>query len=45
MAKGGGVQALDYEVVIRLNADGTFAADYQASDHQMVRSTMAFAPR
>jgi endonuclease/exonuclease/phosphatase family metal-dependent hydrolase len=45
MAKGGGVQALDYEVVIRLNSDGTFAADYQASDHQMVRSTIAFAPR
>jgi hypothetical protein len=45
MAKGGGVQALDYEVVIRLNSDGTFAADYQASDHQMVRSTIAFTPR
>ena len=41
----GGLEPLDYEVVIRLNADGTFAQDYQASDHQMVRATLAFPPR
>ena len=45
MAKGEGIQPLDYEVVIRLNPDGTFAADYQASDHQMVRATLMFPPR
>jgi endonuclease/exonuclease/phosphatase family metal-dependent hydrolase len=45
MAKGDGIQALDYEVVIRLNPDGTFATDYQASDHQMVRATLMFPPR
>jgi hypothetical protein len=38
----GGVTPLDYEVVIRLNPDGTFAQDYQASDHQMVRATLEF---
>jgi len=43
MAKGEGVEVLDYEVVIRLNPDGTFNRDYQASDHQMVRATIAFA--
>ena len=43
MAKGGGLEVLDYEVVIRLNPDGTFNRDYQASDHQMVRATIAFA--
>jgi endonuclease/exonuclease/phosphatase family metal-dependent hydrolase len=31
---------LDYEVVIRLNADGTFNEDYRGSDHQMVRATI-----
>ncbi len=45
MAKGVGVLPLDYEVVIRLNPDGTFSADYQASDHQMVRTTLSFPPR
>ena len=45
MAKGEGVEPLDYEVVIRLNTDGTFATDYQASDHQMVRATLMFPPR
>ena len=45
MAKGEGIESLDYEVVIRLNPDGTFATDYQASDHQMVRATLMFPPR
>lgn len=45
MAKGDGILPLDYEVVIRLNPDGTFSADYQASDHQMVRATLSFPPR
>lgn len=45
MAKGAGVLPLDYEVVIRLNPDGTFSPDYQASDHQMVRTTLSFPPR
>ena len=45
MARGAGITPLDYEVVIRLNADGTFSPDYQASDHQMVRATLAFPPR
>lgn len=45
MAKGGGILPLDYEVVIRLNPDGTFSPDYQASDHQMVRATLSFPPR
>lgn len=45
MAKGADIEPLDYEVVIRLNPDGTFAADYQASDHQMVRATLMFPPR
>ena len=31
---------LDYEVVIRLNPDGTFNEDYRGSDHQMVRATI-----
>jgi endonuclease/exonuclease/phosphatase family metal-dependent hydrolase len=44
MAKGAGIVPLDYEVVIRLNADGTFSSDYQASDHQMVRATLSFPP-
>lgn len=42
MALGAGLQAVDYEVVVRLNPDGTFARDFQASDHQMVRATLAF---
>jgi endonuclease/exonuclease/phosphatase family metal-dependent hydrolase len=42
LAKGAGLQAVDYEVVIRLNPDGTFNPDYQASDHQMVRASIAF---
>ncbi len=42
MAKGEGLEVLDYEVVIRLNPDGTFNRDFQASDHQMVRATIAF---
>jgi hypothetical protein len=45
MAKGAGIVPLDYEVVIRLNPDGTFSPDYQASDHQMVRATLSFPPR
>lgn len=45
MAKGAGVVPVDYEVVIRLNPDGTFAKEYQASDHQMVRATLSFPPR
>jgi hypothetical protein len=45
MARGAGIQPLDYEVVIRLNPNGTFSADYQASDHQMVRATLAFPSR
>jgi endonuclease/exonuclease/phosphatase family metal-dependent hydrolase len=45
MARGAGVRPLDYEVVIRLNPNGTFSADYQASDHQMVRATLAFPSR
>lgn len=45
MARGDGIEPLDYEVVIRLNPDGTFAVDYQASDHQMVRATLMFPPR
>ena len=31
---------LDYEVVIRLNPDGTFDERYRGSDHQMVRATI-----
>lgn len=42
MAFGPGVRMLDYEVVIRLNPNGTFNQAYQASDHQMVRATLAF---
>lgn len=42
MARGGGVSALDYEVVIRLLPDGSFDPQYQASDHQMVRATISF---
>jgi endonuclease/exonuclease/phosphatase family metal-dependent hydrolase len=44
MVNGGGAQPLDYEVVIRLNPDGSFIPEYQASDHQMVRATVEFAP-
>lgn len=45
MARGAGIAPLDYEVVIRLNPDGTFAPEYQASDHQMVRATLLFPVR
>lgn len=44
MARGAGVAVLDYEVVIRLNAAGAFIPEYQGSDHQMVRATIAIAP-
>ena len=40
LTKGAGVVATDYEVVIRLNPDGTFIPEYQGSDHQMVRATI-----
>jgi endonuclease/exonuclease/phosphatase family metal-dependent hydrolase len=43
MARGPGVSAVDYEVVIHLGPDGSFDPAYQASDHQMVRATIAFA--
>lgn len=39
---GSGVKPLDYEVVIRLNPNGTFIPDYQGSDHQMIRTTLSF---
>ena len=39
---GAGVKPLDYEVVIRLNKNGTFIPEYQGSDHQMIRTTLAF---
>lgn len=42
MARGAGLSAADYEVVIRLLPDGSFDPQYQASDHQMVRSTITF---
>ena len=42
MTKGGSLGVADYEVVIRLNPDGTFSPDYQGSDHQMVRATVVF---
>lgn len=45
MALGAGVTPLDYEVVIHLNPDGSFNPDYQASDHQMVRATLALPAR
>lgn len=37
----GNVQVVDYEVMIWLNPDGTFDPNYQASDHQSVRATLA----
>jgi endonuclease/exonuclease/phosphatase family metal-dependent hydrolase len=37
----GPVTPVTYEVVMFLNPDGTFIPDYQASDHQMVRSVLA----
>jgi endonuclease/exonuclease/phosphatase family metal-dependent hydrolase len=40
MIWGWGFTVLDYEVVIRLRADGSFDPDYQGSDHQMVRATL-----
>jgi endonuclease/exonuclease/phosphatase family metal-dependent hydrolase len=42
MARGAGLSAADYEVVIHLLPDGSFDPEYQASDHQMVRSTITF---
>ena len=38
---GPGFTVLDYEVVIRLQPDGSFDPRYQGSDHQMVRATLA----
>ena len=37
----GNADVVDYEVMLWLNPDGTFDADYQASDHQSVRATLA----
>lgn len=45
MGLGNGITPLDYEVVIHLNPDGSFNQDYQASDHQMVRATIALPAR
>lgn len=42
MARGATLSPADYEVVIRLLPDGSFDPQYQASDHQMVRSTIVF---
>lgn len=42
MVSGAGVRPVDYEVVVHLTGDGSFDPDYQASDHQMVRSTWSF---
>lgn len=42
MLRGATVTPNDYEVVIRLLPDGSFDPQYQASDHQMVKSTVAF---
>lgn len=39
MGYGTNITPLTYEVMLYLNADGTFNPDYQASDHQMVRAT------
>ena len=41
MARGNGVSMLDYEVVMHLRADGSFDPQYQGSDHQMIRATIA----
>jgi endonuclease/exonuclease/phosphatase family metal-dependent hydrolase len=38
----GNVLPTAYEVVLYLNADGTFDPQYQASDHQMVRAVLGF---
>jgi endonuclease/exonuclease/phosphatase family metal-dependent hydrolase len=38
----GAAAPTSYEVVLYLNADGTFNCEYQASDHQMVRVVLAF---
>lgn len=40
MVWGSGFTVLDYEVVIRLQADGSFDPTFQGSDHQMVRATL-----
>lgn len=37
----GNVEVVDYEVMLWLNADGTFDVNYQASDHQSVRAILA----
>lgn len=42
MTYGSGLKALDYEVVIRLDGNGMFVPEYQASDHQMVRAVIGF---
>lgn len=39
----GAIAPTSYEVVLHLNADGSFNCEYQASDHQMVRAVLAFA--
>ncbi len=41
MGYGQNLKPLDYEVVMFINSDLTFNADYQASDHQMVKSSWA----
>lgn len=41
MARGNGVSVLDYEVVMHLQADGSFDPAYQGSDHQLIRATIA----
>jgi endonuclease/exonuclease/phosphatase family metal-dependent hydrolase len=42
LARGAGLSMLDYEVVAYLQGDGTFNPDYQGSDHQMVKTVIAF---
>ena len=39
----GDVTPLDYEVVLHLTADGQFDPAYQGSDHQMIRTVLAFS--
>ena len=43
LALGSRVRFTDYEVVVRVNADGSFIPEFQASDHQMIRATAAFS--
>lgn len=40
----GALKPLSYEVMIFLQPDGKFVPDYQASDHQMVRTTWRLHP-